>query len=86
MSPSTFALWKYKNFEGKLRGFRASEFDTTKIRDENGQEYLIRYEISDETAMILKKLEDHEDELWFGSFNGLEEALKRLGLYHIREN
>lgn len=86
MSPSTFALWKYNNFEGKLRGFHASEFDLTKILDDSGQEYLVRYDISSEAAMILKKSGDREDELWFGPFNGLEEALKRLGLYHIREN
>lgn len=86
MDASTFALWKYKNFEGKLRGFHASEFNTTKFWDDNGQEYNIRYDTSSEDALIVKKCEDHEDNVWFGSFNGLEEALKRLGFYNLREN
>lgn len=86
MDASTFALWKYKNFEGKLRGFHASEFNTTKIWDENGQEYIIRYDTSAEDALIVKHLSDHEDNVWFGPFKDLEEALKRLGLYHLREN
>lgn len=86
MDASTFALWKYKNFEGKLRGFHASEFNTTKFWDDNGQEYIIRYDSSAEDTLIMKKCEDHEEKVWFGSFDKLEEALKRLGFYHLREN
>lgn len=86
MDASTFALWKYKNFEGKLRGFHASEFNTTKFWDDNGQEYIIRYDAAAEDALIVKKLEDREDNVWFGSFKDLEEALKRLGFYNLREN
>lgn len=86
MDASTFALWKYKNFEGKLRGFHAAEFNTTKIWDEYGQEYIIRYDLTAEEALIVKKWADHEDKVWFGSFNDLEDALKRLGFYHLREN
>ena len=86
MDASTFALWKYKNFEGKLRGFHATEFNTTKIWDENGHEYVIRYDTSSEEALIVKLWSDHEDNVWFGAFKDLEEALKRLGLYNLREN
>lgn len=82
MDTVTFAIWKFKNFEGKLEGFRSSEFLSSKI--EHGLEcYEIKYDPKTEMATIQDLAENTMGHV---PFSQLEDELKRLGLYKERDH
>lgn len=81
MNIETFALWKFKEFEGRLKGFHSSDVFVTKI--EMGLDcYTLTYDIKTNRAKITN-IFDPENPTEC-SFDELSETLKRLGLYEER--
>lgn len=83
MKLAEFTLWKFKRFEGRLRGFSSSSTFLTKI-----QRGLERYELSYDIKKNRAKLINSFDErvLFECSFKDLERYLASLGLLVERKN
>jgi len=81
MNIETFALWKFKEFEGKLKGFHSSDVFVTKI--EKGLDcYTLNYDIKTSRAKITNVFDpENPNEC---SFAELAETLKKMGLYEER--
>lgn len=76
-----FAIWKFRNIEGFLQGFRAFDVETSKYVDPVSLDISwIRYNFREETARI----ERPEMQTVEVSFSGLVDKLKELGMYAER--
>ena len=82
MNLDTFALWKFKRFEGRLKGFHSADMFSTKI--DHGLE---QYEITYDTAVNRAKMTNAFDgkEIFSCSFKELEHYLDGLGLLVERD-
>ena len=77
MNLDTFALWKFKRFEGRLKGFRASDTFMTKI-DHGLEQYELTYDIQVNRAKMTNAFDGKE--IFSCSFKELEHYLDGLGL------
>lgn len=78
MELSLFAIWKFRNIEGFLQGFRAFDVETSKYTDPFSLEVSwIRYNFKEETASI----ERLAMPTMVVKFSGLVQKLKELGMY-----
>lgn len=81
MKLDTFMLWKFKELEGKLKGFYPHEVFSTRI--EIGDEsYFIWYDIKTNTANISDDMGKYIRENI--KFKDLVAELKEMGLYEER--
>jgi hypothetical protein len=81
MTLDVFALWKFKRFEGRLKGFHASDMFVTKI--EHGlEEYELTYDIKTNTATLRDNFS--EKIIFECHFRELEIRLRELGLMEER--
>lgn len=78
MDICTFAIWKFRNIEGFLRGFRAFDVRTSKYLDPATLSVAtVRYDYVAEKATIEKP---GVATITVG-FSGLVDKLKELGMY-----
>ena len=78
MELADFAIWKFKNFEGKLEGFHSKDMFETRIV-QGLEYYYIVYDIKKETA----NLSDDRGK-WIEEdipFSKLADVLKKWGFY-----
>ena len=67
MGIDVFALWKFKNIEGKLKHFYASEFLTTKYIN-GSKRFTITYDVANQKATIKAESIDFTDILSYNVF------------------
>lgn len=77
MNLDVFALWKFKRFEGRLKGFRSSDMFLTKI-DHGLEQYELAYDIKTNMAKLTNAFDGTVK--FECSFRDLEQYLARLGL------
>lgn len=80
MGIDVFALWKFKNIEGKLKHFYSSEFLTTKYVN-GSKRFTITYDIASQTATIKAESIDFTDRTC--SFKELPDVLRDMGVYEL---
>lgn len=81
MNIETFALWKFKEFEGRLKWFHASDVFVSKI--EKGLEcYTLTYDVKTNTAKIANVFDPENPTVC--TFAELADTLKKMGLYEER--
>ena len=83
MNLDTFALWKFKRFEGRLKGFHSSDVYVTKI-DHGLEQYELTYDIQNNRAKMTNTFDGKE--IFSCSFKDLESYLDGLGLLVEREH
>lgn len=81
-----FISWKFKEVEGKLKGFQASDVYTSKYTDKKGQTWKVTYDITNNTATI--KLSDmfslETGKTIACSLQDFVKTLKENGMYEER--
>lgn len=83
MNLDTFVLWKFKRFEGRLKGFHSADMYTTKI--EHGlDQYELSYDIKVNRAKLVNSFNGKE--IFDCSFKELENYLDGLGLLVERQD
>jgi len=79
MDTVEFALFKYKHIEGILKGWRASEFDTSKYKFGSVDAY-IKYDIKEDKA----KLYVFDTFMSECKIKDLPDVLKEQNLYELK--
>lgn len=82
MGIDVFALWKFKNIEGKLKHFYASEFLVTKYIN-GSKKFTITYDVATQTATIKTDCIDFKDRTC--SFKELPDVLRDMGVYELED-
>lgn len=82
MNLDIFALWKFKKFEGRLKGFHSSDMFMTKI-DHGLDQYELSYDIKTNRAKLLNTFSGSV--IFECTFKELEKYLEGLGLLVERQ-
>ena len=78
MKMDTFVLWKFKNYEGKLKWFHSGDVYTSIIQ-KGLDKYRLKYDCSTNTAVLTDFWGTKT--LFTCHFKYLDQKLKELGLY-----
>lgn len=88
MEISAFAIWKFKNVEGKLKGVIGVDFDTTKFIPTNNlstEYYQLKYDYKNDKATLESFNIILEDSKIIATvpFSEVKDLLKKYKLYNV---
>lgn len=90
MEASTFALWKFRTVEGRLKGAHGFDFLTTRfdaVGTSCGEFHQLRYDTVNETATLERcdTVTNTTSKIATVPFSGVPELLKQHRLYNVED-